>query len=109
MQFIFQYFGENAKLNNVNEWEFIDKIGNWWRPNFEPYLYPYISPHITNPKEHKQIFLIKIPEKVKFYIPSNLQLVAISFFEIFNDSRYGNIISSLPQVLSRFNFNLVSK
>ncbi|CAH8517162.1 unnamed protein product [Dicrocoelium dendriticum] len=82
-----------------------DCIGNWWRPNFEPPRYPYIPAHVTKPKEHTRLFLIQLPEKTLFAVPSNYKLVAAPLFELFDNSRaYGPIISSLPQVLSRFNF-----
>uniref|UniRef100_A0A0A9W3E9 Cleavage and polyadenylation specificity factor subunit 5 n=1 Tax=Lygus hesperus TaxID=30085 RepID=A0A0A9W3E9_LYGHE len=45
------------------DWLIEDTIGNWWRPNFEPPLYPYIPPHITKPKEHRRLFLVQLAEK----------------------------------------------
>lgn len=45
------------------DWRIEDTIGNWWRPNFEPPQYPYLPPHITHPKEHKQLFLVQLQEK----------------------------------------------
>lgn len=47
----------------VQDWIIEDTIGNWWRPNFEPPTYPYITPHITKPKEHKRLFLVQLQEK----------------------------------------------
>ncbi|KAA3676818.1 cleavage and polyadenylation specificity factor subunit 5 [Paragonimus westermani] len=79
-----------------------DCIGNWWRPNFEPPRYPYIPAHVTKPKEHTRLFLMQLPEKTLFAVPSNYKLVAAPLFELFDNARaYGPIISSLPQVLSR--------
>lgn len=84
------------------EWTPEECIGNWWRPNFEPPRYPYIPAHVTKPKEHTRLYLIQLPEKTLFAVPSNYQLVAAPLFELFDNSRaYGPIISSLPQVLSR--------
>lgn len=87
------------------EWTVEDTIGNWWRPNFEPAQYPYISPHITKPKEHRKLFLVQLQEKAYFAVPRNYKLVAAPLFELYDNSQgYGPIISSLPQALSRFNF-----
>jgi len=87
------------------EWKVEDTIGNWWRPNFEPAQYPYIPAHITRPKEHKKLFLVQLPEKALFAVPRNYKLVAAPLFELYdNSSGYGPIISSLPQALSRFDF-----
>lgn len=90
----------------VMHWEIEDTIGHWWRPNFEPPQYPYIPAHITKPKEHKRLFLVQLPEKALFAVPRNYKLVAAPLFELYDNSAgYGPIISSLPQVLSRFNFH----
>ncbi|CAB1323249.1 unnamed protein product [Coregonus sp. 'balchen'] len=109
------------------DWEIDDSIGNWWRPNFEPpqvgvlsFLssysngdseespdlsqYPYIPAHITKPKEHKKLFLVQLQEKALFAVPKNYKLVAAPLFELYDNAPgYGPIISSLPQLLSRFN------
>uniref|UniRef100_A0A8C6C729 Cleavage and polyadenylation specificity factor subunit 5 n=1 Tax=Monodon monoceros TaxID=40151 RepID=A0A8C6C729_MONMO len=82
-----------------------DCNGNWWRPNFEPSQYPYIPAHITKPKEHKKLFLVQLQEKALFAVLKNYELVAAPLFELYdNTPRYGPIISSLPQLLSRFSF-----
>ena len=88
-----------------DDWIVEDTIGNWWRPNFEPAQYPYISPHITKPKEHRKLFLVQLKEKAYFAVPRNYKLVAAPLFELYDNSQgYGPIISSLPQALGRFNF-----
>ncbi|XP_053209447.1 cleavage and polyadenylation specificity factor subunit 5-like [Panonychus citri] len=87
-------------------WKIEDVIGNWWRPNFDPPQYPYIPAHITKPKEHKRLILVQLPEETKFIVPRNYRLVAAPVFELFDNAQgYGHIIASLPQALSRFNFN----
>ena len=37
--------------------------GVWWRPNFESYVYPYLPPHITKPKECTKIYVVQMPER----------------------------------------------
>uniref|UniRef100_A0A8C0RIJ9 Cleavage and polyadenylation specificity factor subunit 5 n=1 Tax=Canis lupus familiaris TaxID=9615 RepID=A0A8C0RIJ9_CANLF len=74
-------------------------------PNFEHPQYPYIPAHITKPKEHKKLFLVQLQEKALFAVPKNYKLVAAPLFELYDNAPgYGPIISSLPQLLSRFNF-----
>ncbi|KAH3776296.1 cleavage and polyadenylation specificity factor subunit 5-like [Dreissena polymorpha] len=88
------------------EWTVEETIGNWWRPNFDPPQYPYVPAHITRPKEHKKLFLVQLPEKALFAVPRNYKLVAAPLFELYDNSTgYGPIISTLPQTLSRFDFN----
>jgi len=87
------------------KWEIGDLVCAWWRPNFETLQYPYISPHITKPKECKRLFIVPLPERCIFAVPKNLKLLAVPLFELYDNSqRYGPIISSLPQMLGRFNF-----
>uniref|UniRef100_A0A0K8SJ25 Cleavage and polyadenylation specificity factor subunit 5 n=1 Tax=Lygus hesperus TaxID=30085 RepID=A0A0K8SJ25_LYGHE len=86
-------------------WVIEDTVGNWWRPNFEPPIYPYIPPHITKPKEQKRLFLVQLPEKALFAVPKNYKLVAAPLCELYDNSQgFGPIIATLPQSLSRFNY-----
>jgi cleavage and polyadenylation specificity factor subunit 5 len=103
---------DNQTSSQQNNWIIEDIIGNWWRPNFEAPRYPYIPAHITKPKEHIRMYLVQLGEKATFSIPKNYKLVAAPLFELYDNSQgYGPIISSLPQILSRFeefkNFNFL--
>ena len=52
------------------------------------------------------MFLVQLGEKAVFAVPRNYKLVAAPLFELYDNSQgYGPIISSLPQILSRFTFN----
>jgi cleavage and polyadenylation specificity factor subunit 5 len=85
------------------DWEIGECISTWYRPHFETTMYPYIPPHITNPKEIKKIFLVQLPQKQTFAIPKNMKLLAVPLFELYdNVNRYGNLICSLPVALSKF-------
>ncbi|XP_006902615.1 PREDICTED: cleavage and polyadenylation specificity factor subunit 5-like [Elephantulus edwardii] len=89
----------------LQDWVIDDCISNWWRPNFEPPQYPYIPAHITKPKEYKKSFLVQLQEKALFSVLKNYKLVAAPLFELYDSAPgYGPIISSLPQLLNRFNF-----
>lgn len=86
-------------------WKLADVLGAWWRPNFEPPRYPYVPAHVTKPKEQTKIFVVQLPDKALFAVPKNYKLVAAPLFELYDNSQgYGNVIASLPQALSRFNF-----
>lgn len=81
---------------------------SWWRPHFDQAVYPYVPPHITEPKEQRQIFLVPLPDKCCFAIPKNLKLLAVPLFDLYeNAQRYGPVIAGLPQLLSRFHFTYV--
>ncbi|KAJ9539664.1 hypothetical protein OSB04_026170 [Centaurea solstitialis] len=83
-------------------------VAIWWRPNFETIMYPYCPPHITKPKECKKLFLVHLSEREYFAVPKNLKLLAVPLFELYdNVQRYGPVISTIPQQLSRFQFNMI--
>ncbi|KAK1686480.1 hypothetical protein QYE76_047328 [Lolium multiflorum] len=120
-------FGEH---NNADLWEALERahlkdvirrnalgldaevgecVAVWWRPNFETVMYPYCPPHITKPKECKKLFIVHLTEREYFAVPRNLKLLAVPLFELYdNVQRYGPVISTIPQQLSRFQFNMVS-
>ena len=94
-----------TELTEPIGWQVEDVLGNWWRPNFETPIYPYIPAHITKPKEQKRIFLTQLPDKAVFAVPRNYKLVAAPLFELFdNPQGYGPVISTLPCLLSKYNF-----
>ncbi|CAN6569423.1 unnamed protein product [Malus baccata var. baccata] len=93
----------------VPDWQIGECVAIWWRPNFETIMYPYCPPHITKPKECKKLFLVHLSEREYFAVPKNLKLLAVPLFELYdNVQRYGPVISTIPQQLSRFQFNMIS-
>ncbi|KAF3796229.1 Pre-mRNA cleavage factor Im subunit 2, partial [Nymphaea thermarum] len=90
-------------------WQIGECVAIWWRPNFETIMYPYSPPHITKPKECKKLFLVHLSEREYFAVPKNLKLLAVPLFELYdNVQRYGPVISTIPQQLSRFQVNMVN-
>ncbi|SNX82045.1 probable CF25 - polyadenylation factor [Melanopsichium pennsylvanicum] len=93
-------FGPNGEGRNKDdgEWEIQDCLAQWWRPNFETFMYPYAPPHITKPKECKKLFLV-------LAVPKNMKLLAVPLFELYDNSqRYGPQLAAIPHLLSRYNF-----
>lgn len=45
-------------------------VAQFWRPNFDGQLYPYLPPHVTRPKEVKKLFVVPLPEKGFFEVVS---------------------------------------
>lgn len=91
--------------NMKPEWKIGECIGTYYRPNFENIMYPYVPPHIARPKEVRNLFLLHLPDKCYFSVPKNYKLIAVPLFEIYDHiQRYGPVISSIPQMISRFRF-----
>jgi cleavage and polyadenylation specificity factor subunit 5 len=64
------------------------------------FQYPYV-PSGSEPKERIRVFLIQLPERALFNVPSNLKMTAAPMHEMHGSgSKYGPIISSLPVLLS---------
>ncbi|KAF9672014.1 hypothetical protein SADUNF_Sadunf12G0110200 [Salix dunnii] len=100
--------GANSPAH-VPDWQIGECVAILWRPNFETTMYPYCPPHITKPKECKKLFLVHLSEREYFAVPKNLKLLAVPLFELYdNVQRYGPVISTIPQQLSRFQFNMIT-
>ncbi|EGG23547.1 NUDIX hydrolase family protein [Cavenderia fasciculata] len=91
-------------------WEIGELVSTWWRPSFEQHtFYPYIPPHISKPKECKKLYVVTLPEKCTFAVPQNLKLIAVPLFELYNNQqRYGSVISSIPQLISKYRYVYLS-
>jgi len=91
-------------------WEVGDCLAQWWRPNFEQFMYPFLPPHVTRPKECKKLYMIHLPRKKVLAVPKNMKLLAVPLFELYDNSpRYGPQLSAIPQYLSRYNFEFVDE
>lgn len=98
----------SSSSSGQSDWQIGECVGVWWRPNFETLMYPYCPPHINKPKECKKIYVVHLSENQCFEVPKNLKILAVPLFELFdNVEKYGPEISSIPQQLSRFSFDLV--
>ena len=53
-----QFSGEGVN----DEWQVGDTLAQWWRPNFETFMYPFLPPHVTRPKECKKLYFIQLPK-----------------------------------------------
>ena len=71
--------------------------------------YPYLPAHVTKPKECKKIYMVRLSERMVFAVPKNFKLLAVPLFELYdNAARYGPVISSLPHLISRYDFAFVA-
>ncbi|KKA31039.1 hypothetical protein TD95_002965 [Thielaviopsis punctulata] len=92
------------------DWVIGDCLAQWWRPNFETFMYPFIPPHVTRPKECKKMYLLQLPQSKSLSVPQNMKLLAVPLFELYdNTARYGPQLSAIPHLLSRYNFEFVDE
>ncbi|WOL02994.1 hypothetical protein Cni_G11714 [Canna indica] len=91
-----------------DDWQVGECIGMWWRSEFETLPFPYLPPNTRSPKECTKLFIVKLPISRHFIVPRNLKLLAIPLCQLHGNSKtYGPIISGVPQLLSKFSFNIV--
>lgn len=101
-----QFSGEGVN----DEWEIGDTLAQWWRPNFETFMYPFIPAHVTRPKECKKLYFIQLPRTKVLSVPKNMKLLAVPLFELYdNVARYGPQLSAIPHLLSKYNFEFVDE
>jgi hypothetical protein len=67
-----QFSGEGVN----EEWEIGDTLAQWWRPNFETFMYPFIPAHVTRPKECKKLYFIQLPRQSKLLFKFILSYIA---------------------------------
>ncbi|KAL5638830.1 hypothetical protein ACGC1H_003254 [Rhizoctonia solani] len=78
--------GSAQHLGHDGDWEIGDCLAQWWRPNFETFMYPFIPAHVTKPKECKKLFLVQMPERKVLAVPKNMKLLAIPLFELYDNA-----------------------
>ncbi|KAL9615102.1 MAG: hypothetical protein Q9167_000420 [Letrouitia subvulpina] len=89
-----QFSGEGVN----DEWVIGDTLAQWWRPNFETFMYPFLPAHCVF-----TIFKYKI-------VPKNMKLLAVPLFELYdNTGRYGPQLSAIPHLLSRYRFEFMDE
>ncbi|KAK4058029.1 hypothetical protein OIO90_000768 [Microbotryomycetes sp. JL221] len=105
--------GSRARLGTSDEghstpdWHVNSLLSQWWRPNFEGFMYPYMPVHVTTPKEVKSIFLVDLPEHAIFHVPKNMKLVALPLFELYDNAiRYGPTLAAVPHLLSKYTMTM---
>nr|XP_016489374.1 PREDICTED: pre-mRNA cleavage factor Im 25 kDa subunit 1-like [Nicotiana tabacum] len=95
-------------MSEDDSWEVGECLGMWWRPDFETLIYPFMPPDTKRPKECTKLFLVRLHESCKFIVPKNLKLLAVPLCQVHeNFKTYGPIIAGVPQLLSKFSYNMM--
>uniref|UniRef100_A0A0E0LUN7 Pre-mRNA cleavage factor Im 25 kDa subunit n=1 Tax=Oryza punctata TaxID=4537 RepID=A0A0E0LUN7_ORYPU len=101
--------GHQDDEDEDNEWQIGECIGMWWRSEFDAAPFPYLLPNARAPKECIKLFLIKLPVSRQFVVPRNMKLLAVPLSQIHDNAQvYGSIIAGIPNLLSKFSFNIIS-
>jgi cleavage and polyadenylation specificity factor subunit 5 len=85
----------------------VDILSEWYRPNFDPLMYPYRPPHVTKEKEARVLFLVQLSTEAVFTLRPTFEMIVVPLFDLHdNAAKYGSIIASIPLSLSRVHINL---
>ena len=99
-----------AQDNAEQDWEIGETLAQWWRPNFETFMYPFIPGHVSRPKECKKLYFIQLPKSKVLSVPKNMKLLAVPLIDLYdNTGRFGPQLSAIPHLLSRYNFEFVDE
>ncbi|KAM0723858.1 hypothetical protein Q7P37_000848 [Cladosporium fusiforme] len=102
--------GSLKETSTENDWTVHSTLAQWYRPNYETFMYPYLPPHCTRPKECKKIYLLQLPPSRVLSVPKNMKLLAVPLFELYdNTQRYGPQLSAIPHYLSRFRWEFADE
>ncbi|XP_066331438.1 pre-mRNA cleavage factor Im 25 kDa subunit 1-like [Miscanthus floridulus] len=103
------FVDDDQAIEEEDEWQIGECIGMWWRSEFEAIPFPYMPPSFRAPKECIKLFLIRLPMSRQFIVPRNMKLLAVPLSQIHGNAQvYGPIISGIPNLLSKFSFNVIS-
>mmetsp|Transcript_55214 Transcript_55214/g.103508 ORF Transcript_55214/g.103508 Transcript_55214/m.103508 type:complete len:199 (-) Transcript_55214:16-612(-) len=96
----------NADPSMVCEWKIGDLLSAWWCPGFDGRAYPYLPQHVTRPKECIKVFQVSLPQRCVFAVPPKDKLVAIPFFDLYEDPAAYPELRDIPQLVSRYAVSL---
>lgn len=54
--------GRIGEGEEAGDWRVGECLAQWWRPNFETFMYPFVPAHVTRPKECKKLYFIHLPK-----------------------------------------------
>lgn len=58
--------GRLGEGEEAGDWQVGECLAQWWRPNFETFMYPFVPAHVTRPKECKKLYFIQLPKTSTF-------------------------------------------
>lgn len=58
--------GRIGEGEEAADWTIGECLAQWWRPNFETFMYPFVPAHVTRPKECKKLYFIHLPKTSTF-------------------------------------------
>ena len=84
-------------------------LAQFWRPEFDHILLPYLPAYCSRPKELQRLFIVNLPPRCVFQLPPGYSLEAVSIAEIIKSGSdlFGPIISTLPSLLSKINIKFM--
>ena len=78
-------------------------MGQFWRPEFDEYIFPYLPPHVSRPKELIKVIVASLPPRcvIKVHQGNRMEFVPISDILRGGVDEYNESIRSIPALLSK--------
>lgn len=83
-----------------------DMLGEFWRPDFNSPVLPYLPQHVVRPKEKIMIYQVMLRENCTFVIPNNFQFTPIPLYDFYKVEQ-GVTLSALPHLLTRHHLSFM--
>ncbi|ELP92125.1 Cleavage and polyadenylation specificity factor subunit, putative [Entamoeba invadens IP1] len=78
-------------------------LGVFYRINYDKYLYPYIPPHVTLPKEIIKVYMIHMKESCKFGVLDSVSLNSLPLYDLLNNTDlFDVVLCNIPTLISRY-------
>ena len=94
-----------SETTDVCQWTVgTECIAQFWRPEFDEFIYPYLPAHVSRPKEQLKMFIVLLPPRcvVKVVPDSALEVVPLSEIEKGGIAGFGSLLGAVPALISRF-------
>ncbi len=93
-----------AEDSDACVWSVGNIIAQFWRPEFDENIYPYLPPHVSRPKECLKVVIVRLPPRcvIKVSYGDLMEFVPLSDILRGDSDEYSELIRSIPSLLSSF-------
>lgn len=100
-----------AATNNMKpvRWEVVDLLSQWYRgAEGTKRVYPYLPCHRSKPWETIKVYLVRLPSRAVFYLKDAKRLQVAACYDLHNNAKeYGDVLSTLPVMLGKYNYQYI--
>jgi len=93
-----------SEISDEGLWSVGAMLSQYWRPEFDSNIFPYLPSHVSRPKECLKIIRVCLPPRcvIKTFSGTTMEFVAVSDILSGGSDEFDEIIRSIPSLMSRF-------